>query len=115
MTHFQDIFIRNIRYYRSKAGFSQVQFSLQLGVSPNYLNAVENGKNFPSTGVIQKMLDILQLLPYQLFLEQPVFADKNSGIDGGEKTELIHHDLTHIKQQFNHEIDRVIARYCVPN
>ncbi|MBR1722298.1 MAG: helix-turn-helix transcriptional regulator [Treponema sp.] len=71
MTHFQQIFIQNLRFYRNKAGFSQLAFSEKIGLSPNYLNAVENGKNFPSADVIQKIIDVLNLLPYQLFLESP--------------------------------------------
>ena len=54
MTHFQQIFIQNLRFYRTRAGFSQLAFSEKIGLSPNYLNAVENGKNFPSAEVIQK-------------------------------------------------------------
>lgn len=71
MTHIQQLFINNIRFYRTKAGYSQLAFSEKIGLSPNYLNAVENGKNFPSLDVLQKMVDTLQLLPYELFLEHP--------------------------------------------
>jgi len=68
MTHLQQLFIQNLRIYRTKAGFSQLEFSEKIGISPNYLNAVENGKNFPSPEVLQKMIDSLNILPYQLFL-----------------------------------------------
>ena len=71
MTHFQDVFIRNLRYYRTKAKYSQLAFSELINITPNYLNAVENGKNFPSPEVVQKICDILNIQPYQLFLEQP--------------------------------------------
>ena len=72
MTHIQQIFIQNLRSYRTRAGFSQLIFAEKIGLSPNYLNAVENGKNFPSAEVIQKIVDVLALLPYQLFLESPL-------------------------------------------
>lgn len=75
MTHVQQLFINNIRYYRTKAGYSQLVFSEKVGLSPNYLNAVENGKNFPSLEALQKMIDVLGLLPYQLFLERPNAQD----------------------------------------
>ena len=71
MTHLQQVFINNIRFYRTKANFTQVDFATEIGVTPNYLNAVENGKYFPSPDVLQKMCDSLKLYPYQLFLEQP--------------------------------------------
>lgn len=71
MTHIQELFIRNLRFYRNKSGFTQLDFSEKIGLSPNYLNAVENGKNFPSSEVMQRMIDVLGIMPYQLFLEHP--------------------------------------------
>ena len=74
MTHFQDIFIKNLRFYRNESGYSQLKFSELIDLTPNYLNAVENGKYFPSPEVIDKICTVLNILPYQLFLEQPVKA-----------------------------------------
>ncbi len=85
MTHIQEIFITNLRFLRSKAGFSQLEFSEKIGLSPNYLNAVENGKNFPSVEVLQKIIDVLGIMPYQLFLERP---DSDSSIDAQKLTAL---------------------------
>lgn len=69
MTHIQELFIKNLRFYRNKKNFTQLAFSEKIDLSPNYLNAVENGKNFPSPEVLQKMADELEILPYELFLE----------------------------------------------
>ena len=77
MTHLQENFISNLRFYRASRGFSQVEFSEKIGISPNYLNAVENGKNFPSVEVLQKIADVLKILPYQLFLEVPLENSEN--------------------------------------
>lgn len=77
MTHLQENFISNLRFYRASMDFSQVEFSEKIGISPNYLNAVENGKNFPSPEVLQKIIDVLNILPYQLFLELPTKNDEN--------------------------------------
>lgn len=77
MTHLQENFISNLRFYRASKGFSQVEFSEKIGISPNYLNAVENGKNFPSVEVLQKIADVLKILPYQLFLEVPLENSEN--------------------------------------
>lgn len=74
MTHLQQVFINNLRFYRTKAGFTQVEFATEIEISPNYLNAVENAKNFPSPDILQKMCNTLKILPYQLFLEQPEFS-----------------------------------------
>ena len=78
MTHLQENFISNLRFYRASKGFSQVEFSEKIGISPNYLNAVENGKNFPSLEVLQKIIDVLNILPYQLFLELPTENNENA-------------------------------------
>jgi transcriptional regulator with XRE-family HTH domain len=110
MTHFQDIFVRNFRYYRTKVGYTQTQFSTLLDVSPNYLNAVENGKNFPSTAIIQRILDILNLLPYQLLLEQPELYKNQGEID---KTAFVRQELARMRQQFDRDIERLIAQYCL--
>ncbi len=77
MTHLQENFISNLRFYRASKGFSQVEFSEKIGISPNYLNAVENGKNFPSVEVLQKITEVLNILPYQLFLELPTENNEN--------------------------------------
>ncbi len=104
MTHFQQIFIQNLRFYRNKAGFSQLAFSEKIGLSPNYLNAVENGKNFPSTDVIQKIIDVLNLLPYQLFLESP------DNQKSSEKNEIIQM-ASDLKQKVVKQIDDFIENY----
>ncbi len=69
MLHFQEIFIKNLRYFRKKRGYTQLAFSEVINLSPNYLNAIERGKNFPSPDVIQKIIDTLEILPFELFLE----------------------------------------------
>ena len=103
MTHLQQLFINNIRYYRSVAGYSQVAFSEQLGLSPNYLNAVENGKNFPSPEVLQRILDVLNLLPYELFLEKPTSQTQAKN----NETAQIVEDL---KQQIIERFDSVLQK-----
>jgi transcriptional regulator with XRE-family HTH domain len=103
MTYFQEIFIKNLRYFRKLHGISQLKFSELIDVSPNYLNAVENGKNFPSPEVIQRMTDALEILPFQLFLEYPVDVP-------GEKVMVIQ-ELSQIKQKFVRDIDGIIEKY----
>jgi transcriptional regulator with XRE-family HTH domain len=107
MTHFQDVFIRNLRFYRTKKAISQLKFSVMIDVSPNYLNAVENGKNFPSPEVIQRISDTLEISPYQLFLEHPVNL---SGALPGEEIVLIQ-ELSQIRQKFVKDIDGIIEKY----
>jgi transcriptional regulator with XRE-family HTH domain len=105
MTHFQELFVRNIRFFRKKKGFSQLKFSELINISPNYLNAVENGKNFPSPEVIQCISDTLGIMPYQLFMEYPTETENF------EKGQEFIRELSLIKQRFVKEIDEIIRKY----
>jgi transcriptional regulator with XRE-family HTH domain len=107
MTYFQEIFIKNLRYFRKKRGISQLAFSEKIGISPNYLNAVENGKNFPSPAVIQTISDTLKIQPYQLFLEQPI----ETGAGKDQKTTTLIQELMGIRQKLLSEIDSIIRKY----
>ena len=100
MTHLQENFISNLRFYRASRGFSQVEFSEAIGISPNYLNAVENGKNFPSVEVLQRIIDVLKIMPYQLFLEIPLENSENI------KSKQV---LLDLKQRICSVIDSVIS------
>ena len=103
MTHFQELFIENLRFFRKKRGISQLKFSEMINISPNYLNAVENGKNFPSLEVLQQIADTLEVLPYQLFIEQQVDTAQI------QMNALIP-DLIRINQQFSKEIMELIKK-----
>jgi transcriptional regulator with XRE-family HTH domain len=107
MSHFQEIFIQNLRYFRKKRGFSQLKFSEMINVSPNYLNAIENGRNFPSVEVMQTMSEALEILPYQFFLECPGEAAPQVP----EKTERFIQELILVRQKFISEIDEIIKKY----
>jgi transcriptional regulator with XRE-family HTH domain len=105
MTHFQELFIKNLRFFRKKRGLSQLKLSETINISPNYLNALENGRNFPSPEVIQAMADALEVLPYQFFLEQP------QGPPVHKREASLIQELAVMKQRFNAYIDGVISRY----
>jgi transcriptional regulator with XRE-family HTH domain len=105
MTPLQEAFIRNLRFFRTKKGISQLKFSEMINISPNYLNAVENGKNFPSPEVLQNIAYALDVFPYQLFLEYPV-----DGMERRENLAMVQ-ELTGIKQKFIKEFDEIIKKY----
>ena len=84
-----------------------MKLSELVEITPNYLNAVENGKNFPSPEVIQRIADILDVPPYRLFLEYPV----KPNIRKINEKNLLLQELTYLKQQFSHEFDKVIKKY----
>jgi transcriptional regulator with XRE-family HTH domain len=104
MTHFQKIFIENLRFWRKKCGISQLKLSEMVNISPNYLNAVENGKNFPSPEVIQNISDSLEILPYQLFLEYPAET-------ASPPVNTIALELMGVEQRLVKEINDLIQKY----
>jgi len=104
MTHFQRLFIENLRFWRKKREISQLKLSEMVNISPNYLNAVENGKNFPSPEVIQNISEVLKVLPYQLFLEYPMEEmPVNTAVS----------DLLAVKQRIIKEINDMLEKYKV--
>jgi transcriptional regulator with XRE-family HTH domain len=108
MTHFQQIFIQNLRFFRRKKGLSQLKLSELLDISPNYLNAVERGKNFPSPEIIQCLADVLEILPYQLFLEHPAVDKEKPFFE--EKNRLVS-ELHRLKHQFINDMDKIIETW----
>ena len=107
MTHFQNIFVRNLRFLRNQRELSQLKLSELVNITPNYLNAVENGKNFPSPEVLQRIIDVLDVLPYQLFLEHP----ENPKMAKYEERSVLLQELAHLKQQLNSDITKIIEKY----
>lgn len=94
------LFINNLRFYRCKKNLSQVQLAEMLDLSTSYYNAVENGKYFPSIEVLNSICVQLNLLPFQLFLENPE-------IDNRKNIEL--NKLLKLKKEMNNIIDS----YCI--
>jgi transcriptional regulator with XRE-family HTH domain len=84
-----------------------MKLSELVNITPNYLNAVENGKNFPSPEVLQRIIDVLEVLPYQLFLEHP---SKPKTAKHNEKN-ILFQELTYLKQHLSREFDKTIQKY----
>jgi transcriptional regulator with XRE-family HTH domain len=78
-----------------------------INVSPNYLNAIENGKNFPSINVLQTISEVLEILPYQLFLEYPGAPS----LTAPGKADRLIQELILMRQKFINEIDEIIRKY----
>ncbi|MDR0551659.1 MAG: helix-turn-helix transcriptional regulator [Spirochaetaceae bacterium] len=109
MTYFQRLFTRNLRIFRKLRGYSQLQLSELVNISPNYLNAVENGKNFPSPDVIQKLLDALEITPFELFSEYS--APPSAENTPAAKNRFILHELNLIKEEMLAAFDERIQKY----
>lgn len=69
MTPSREVFINNLKFFRKKFGLRQLDLSLEIGKSSNYINSVENGKYFPSPETIDKISTVFEIHPSELFLE----------------------------------------------
>jgi transcriptional regulator with XRE-family HTH domain len=74
----KQIFIRNLKEFRKKEGFSQMKLAEYCNTAPSYIGQIETGLKFPSMDMIEKMADILRIEPYHFFKKQ---SDDNVNYD----------------------------------
>ena len=103
MAELRQAFIRNLKHYRKLKKMRQLDLALELGKNPNYINAIENGKYFPSPETIEQIAEILKIDPISLFAQEvPVFDEprKEEKIDlevmEAQLRELISKDITKV-------------------
>jgi transcriptional regulator with XRE-family HTH domain len=63
------IFIKNLKEYRKKCGFTQAQLAEKVNVTPHYVGMLEMGRNFPATDLIERIANALNIEVYELFVE----------------------------------------------
>jgi transcriptional regulator with XRE-family HTH domain len=69
MKRFSTIFIKNLKEYRKKCGFTQAQLAEKVKVTPHYIGMLEMGRNFPATDLIERIAKALKIEMYELFVE----------------------------------------------
>lgn len=60
-------FARRLASLREAKGVSAREMSLSIGQSPNYINGLENQKNFPSMRLFFDICEYLEITPSQFF------------------------------------------------
>lgn len=88
-----------IKQLRQTKGLSQEQFAEKLGIATRTLCGIEIGKNFLTSNTLEKILEVLDITPQELFLvnhyqpredlEQEIF-ETISKIKDREKIEIIY-------------------------
>jgi transcriptional regulator with XRE-family HTH domain len=68
----KQIYIQNLRKFRSERGFSQMQLAEMCDTATNYIGEIEIGRRFPSLKLIEKIGQALKVEPYQFFVEDTV-------------------------------------------
>ena len=88
-----------IKQIRQQKGFSQEQFAEKIGIAPRTLCGIELGKNFFTADTLEKILEVLNITPQDLFkinhlqpqedlVEEIISSIKN--IKDREKIEIIY-------------------------
>ena len=67
MTDIRKLLGLKIANLRSAKGFSQMEFAEKIGISTNGLSVIETGKGFLTADTLEKILNILNLEPEELF------------------------------------------------
>lgn len=85
------IFGENVRYYRKKAGLSQEQLAEKLEITPGHLGIIERGAKFASYKLLEKMIEVLNVNPSNLF-----YSSESESINKTKQDEIdlvIQHEL----------------------
>ena len=61
--------MKNIKFYRKKAGFSQQELAEKCDIATNYVSEIETGKKFPSVEMIETLANALGTPAYLFFLQ----------------------------------------------
>jgi transcriptional regulator with XRE-family HTH domain len=61
-------FAKRLRKLRRNADFTQEQLAEKVGVSADFISQVERGINSPSFETMQKLAEVLEVDPSELFL-----------------------------------------------
>lgn len=70
--NFQKELGNKIRYYRKLKKFSQEKMAEFLNVSPTFVSNFETGRAFISSETLTKIIEVLDVKPYELFLFEDI-------------------------------------------
>ncbi len=74
---FKSVFSDRLRQLRNEKKISAREMSLSLGQNVNYINYIENGKNFPSMQGLFLICDYLNISPAEFFEKRQGRLDKD--------------------------------------
>jgi len=65
----RDIFAQNLKKKRKICGFSQAKLAEKVNVSTHHIAMIELARNFPTSELMERIADALDIKIYELFLE----------------------------------------------
>ena len=63
------IFVFNMKKYRKKRQFSQMQLAEMLNTSTSYVGEIEINRKIPSMDMVEKIASALGVEPFRLFID----------------------------------------------
>jgi len=105
----------NIKKYRNRRGWSQLLLSEKIGISANYLSAVETGKGWVTPLTLVKLAKALDIEVFELFMPViPAVSTQNEY--EFEKISRFARDLTFVLEASTSEASDIIknsvAKVC---
>lgn len=67
-TDIRKYFGNNLKRFRKLKGLSQEKFAEMIGVDTSTLSKIECCKNYPNRSTIEKIVDVLNIPPYLLYV-----------------------------------------------
>lgn len=89
---------QRIKYLRKRKGLNQEQLAEMIGLSTRGLGNVETGRNFMALSNIEKLIDALEVEPYELFV-----FDKDVPLD------IVYNDVVEKLEKFKNNNKRLYA------
>jgi transcriptional regulator with XRE-family HTH domain len=71
----RDLFSANLKFFRARAGISQLNLGTELGMAPNFISDIECGKKWISPETLSKLAEALHVEPYQFFMQNHGISD----------------------------------------
>ena len=74
----KEIFGENLKYFRKQKQITQEELSERLGITPNHLSRIENGKSFITAELLDTLCVVFEITPAVFFYTPHEFSISNS-------------------------------------
>jgi transcriptional regulator with XRE-family HTH domain len=71
---------KNLRRFRIRQNMSQLALAVEVNLTHNFINDIENGKKWVSPDTIAKLAEALNVEPYQFFLPELKMNEQDAGV-----------------------------------
>lgn len=105
MAGVKELLARNLRTHRNLHGLSQMRFAEKCGVSTAFIAEIEGARKYPSPKTIDRIVDVLGVKPYQLFLDvETSLIETNSAVPLAQMLDML-------QDKVNSSIDEIRSQY----